>query len=120
MGSAILFVCLLVVAVVLAILVWVFLSRCIVVVVEETAAGNDNLVWPDEPPLDWLWMAVYVAWLVGIWLVPAFFIARFASHHMDTTSRAWTYAALVLATFWLTFPFSLLSTMSAESRWTIF
>jgi hypothetical protein len=117
---AFLFVPLLALTIIVVFAVWVYTSRCVVLVVEETAAGNEEIVWPDDPFLDWVWMGGYLAWLVGVWLVPAFLVARLASHGLQAGAKPWLYVGLVLGTFWLTFPVSLLSTMSAESRWAVF
>jgi len=99
--------------------VWAYASHVFVVVVEDTASGNEILVWDDEPMFDWLWQSVYVAWLVGVWLVPAALIARLATGGIDGDGRYYVFALIAFSVFWATFPLSLLSSMVGESRMTI-
>jgi len=114
-----------------AFFVWIYLSHTVVTVIEETAAGNKRVVWSDDPFTDWVWQAAYFAWIVGVWFVPAMFLARVLTRRLDVELRfagftlldnevRWMVSSLVAAAvFWLFFPLSLLSTMSAESRWTV-
>ena len=34
--------------------VFAYASHCFLTVVEQTSAGNDEVVWPNEPYQDWL------------------------------------------------------------------
>jgi hypothetical protein len=112
MGGAILFVCALAAAMIVGTFVFAYASHCFFTVVEHTAAGNDEVVWPGGPFFDWLWEAVYILWLVGLWLGPVALIVRIAGGRSSILFAA---AALV----WMLFPISLLSTMSASSRWVV-
>jgi hypothetical protein len=110
---------------------WVYLSHVIVVIVEDTAAGNRELHWSDDPFTDWVWQGGYLAWVIGVWCTPALIVARiftraihveghFAGAEISEQQVRWA-VSLVAAmfVFWIFFPVSLLSTMSAESRWTV-
>src|SRR5207244_9363470 len=85
-----------------------------------TAAGNDEVRWPHDPLVDWAWKLFYVGWLMSVWLVPAMIVARFwAAGSPPETAFAKT-AGMVAFLFWLFFPVTLLSSLSASSRWFIF
>src|SRR5689334_19939972 len=99
MGGPFIFVSLLAITTIAACFVWVYTSRCVVLVVEDTAAGNEEIVWSDEPFFDWVWMGGYMAWLVGVWLVPAFLVARLVSPALQAEAKPWLYAGMVLGTF---------------------
>ncbi len=98
---------------------WCYLSHTLIVIVEDTAAGNAEVVWSDEPYYEWTWQGAYVAWIAGVWVVPAIFVGRWVSGFASDAWRLPVLTLIAFAVFWLTFPISLLSTMSAESRWTI-
>lgn len=111
--------------------VWVYLAHSFTLVIEETAAGNDEVVWPDDPLYDWIWKGGYLLWVVGVWVFPAIVVARIATRRLDLDLNVgpWTmtpeeqrWAIMITVAsvvFWLFFPLSLLSTMSAESRWAV-
>ncbi len=75
-GPAILFVILLAASAMVGVCVLAFAARCVLVLVNETAAGQDEIVWPSEPYQDWLGHAVQFIELVGIWLAPSALLAR--------------------------------------------
>ena len=113
MGGAILFVVFLAATMIVGTFVFAYASHCFFTIVEYTSAGNDEVVWPNEPFFDWLWEAVYMLWLVGLFLGPIALTLRAASEGSATI--LFTCAAFV----WLLFPITLLSSMSASSRWLI-
>src|SRR5262249_1742680 len=47
-----------------------YAAHAFLVVLIETAAGTDAIVWPDELFQDWCWKLWYLAWLILIWSVP--------------------------------------------------
>jgi hypothetical protein len=104
-AAPIFFVLLLSATMVVGTYVFAYTSHCFFTVVEQTSAGNDEVVWPNDPFFDWLWEAVYMAWLIGVWLVPVVLVLG--------GSQVVVAAGLV----WLLFPVTLLSSMSASSRW---
>jgi hypothetical protein len=100
---------------------WLVLSyaaHCLLVVVQETAAGTDEVVWPDEPMYDWLWKLWYLLWLAGAWLVPAGLVLG-AIDAPPFHKYPWLRPAVMLGVFWVSFPVSLFSSLSAHSRWVI-
>jgi hypothetical protein len=118
MGGAILFVCTLAATMVVGTFVFAYASHCFFTVVQSTSAGNDEVVWPNEPMYDWLWEAVYMLWLIGLWLGPIVLALRAATPRQSgggSVQVLLVSAALV----WLFFPITLLSSMSAASRWLI-
>lgn len=118
--SAFIFVPLLAATIIFSFFYWCYVSHTLIVVVEDTAAGNDEIGHSDEPYHDWFWQAAYIAWIVGVWLVPAIFIGRWATRSVNDQWRPLAFTLIAFAVFWVTFPISLLSSMSAESRWAIF
>jgi hypothetical protein len=111
MGGAIFFVLTLVVTMVVGTFVFAYAAHCFFTVVEQTAAGNDEVDWPNVPYVDWLWEVVYILWLAALWMAPFAFTAN---------SRAGTAGLIVSAALvWLFFPISLLSSMSASTRWAL-
>jgi hypothetical protein len=96
-----------------------YASHCLLVVVENTAAGIDEIAWPDEPIQDWLWKPFYLAWLVAFWLVPCGLLLGLVD---VPPFREWPVLRFVAGAvgFWLLFPISLLASLSANSRWVVF
>ncbi|HEX4592430.1 MAG TPA: hypothetical protein VH120_21045, partial [Gemmataceae bacterium] len=114
MGAAIFFVLTLVATMIVGTYVFAYAAHCFFTVVEQTAAGNDEVVRDTGPYIDWLWQVVHILWLTGLWLGPIVLAVNsgLAGH---------TAALIVSATLvWLLFPITLLSSMSAASRWVIF
>jgi hypothetical protein len=118
-GQAMMFMCLMVGQCLLGLLLLVYGARCFQVVVEETAAGIDEVAWPDEPYLDWLARAVHVFWLAAVWLVPVGFLLRFLARANPDLPVA-ALALPPVGVFWLMFPIGVLSSMSASSPWAVF
>jgi hypothetical protein len=111
-GPAIIFVLLIAATMIVGTYVYAYTAHCFLTVFEQTASGNDEVVWPSGPFLDWLWEAVYLLWLSAIWLGPIVLAVRAAAN----ASSALVVAAIFV---WLFFPFTLLSSMGATSRWTL-
>src|SRR5947208_6647977 len=118
--TAFLFVPLLAATIIIAGAIWCYASHAFVVITEDTAAGNEVVIWDDEPMFDWLWQGGYLAWLIGVWVVPAVFLARVATAGIEGEWRAYAFASIAFIVLWATFPLSLLSSMAAESRMAIF
>lgn len=81
------------------------------VVLEQTAAGNNEVNWPDEPYVDHLWKAFYLGWLTTLWIAPGFVLSVILA-----APGSWLQLLLPGVVFWLFFPLSLLSSLSAASR----
>ena len=108
MGGAILFVVSLAAAMIVGTYVFAYAAHSFFTIVEQTAAGNDEVVWPGGPHTDWLWQVVYILWLTALWIGPIA-LALGSAKAGDATILV-TCAALV----WLFFPITLLSSMSAS------
>src|SRR5262245_19631639 len=119
-GSTILFFMFMIAQVILGALVFAYAAHSLLVVVESTAAGNDEVDWPDDPILDWVWKLFYVVWLYGIWLLPIWIVVNAIKPRMLLESPGPTFIAVACATFCLLFPISLLSSLSATSAWVPF
>src|SRR5438045_1205246 len=117
MGGAILFVVMLAAIMIVGTFVFAYASHCFFTVVEQTSAGNDEVVWPNEPMYDWLWEAVYMLWLTALWLGPIVLAMRAVSAARAGTGAASQTLLASAALVWLFFPITLLSSMSAPSRW---
>jgi hypothetical protein len=119
-GMAILFFMYLVATTIIGVFVAGYAAHSFLTVVEDTAAGNDEVRWPHDPLVDWAWKFVYLGWLMSVWLVPSLIVARFwAAGSQPETAFAKT-AGIVAVLFWLFFPITLLSSLSASSRWFVF
>ena len=94
-----------------------YAARCLLVIVDQTAGGNREVEWPDEPMLDWFGQGVHLIWLLAFSFVPAWLLsdALAAGTPDDGPWRG----AIFLASVWLIFPVCLLSNMSAAGRWAV-
>lgn len=115
-SSAFIFVPLLAATMIFGGALFAYASHCFVNVVEQTASGNDEVLWPNDPIYDWLWEAAYMCWLTAIWLGPIVLILRATEHGKDSSALAMIGAASVI---WLVFPITLLSSMSGATRWAL-
>jgi hypothetical protein len=115
--SGILFVLLLVVHVFIWCLVFSYMAHCFVTVVEDTAAGIDQFTWPNDIYLDWIWKPVYLLWLICVWLVPVALLFRVVRSPVLETQAPQSFLIVAAASLWLLFPFGLLSSLAASSRW---
>lgn len=75
---------------------------------------RDGIEWPDGVIADYFAKGLYFAYLVLIWGGPCVLIGR-----LSAGGTVWATVIAGLA-FWLLFPIGLLSSMSADSRWTPF
>jgi hypothetical protein len=120
MGRAILFMVSLAGTAIVAAYVLAYAARCLLVVVQGTAAGQDAVTWPDEPIMDWLGQAVHVAFLLALWLAPAGLLARGLRHVWLPDDPGLRTLLLAAPGLWLFFPVGLLSSLSAGSPWVPF
>ncbi|MHB1424666.1 MAG: hypothetical protein ACYC3I_15970 [Gemmataceae bacterium] len=119
-GLAICFMLFFVASILVGVYVLAYAARCVLVVVQETGAGQDEIVWPKEPYVDWLGHAVQLIELVGIWLAPAALAARLLRNVWLPDDGALRVLFLSVPGLWLFFPIGLLSSLSAQSRWVPF
>src|SRR5579872_3776923 len=111
---AVLFVPLLAASVILGFVFLMFAAHYYLTVMESTGVGAKEVTWFSEPILENAWKLAYMAWLVGLWLGPAYFIGRVVTAGMDSV---WWKLAIPLAVFWICYPISQLSSLSATSIW---
>lgn len=119
-GPVIIFMMLFVSTLIVGLCVLAYLARSVLVVVQETGLGHDEVTWPNEPIQDWLGHAVLFIELLGIWIAPAAMTARLLRETWLPDQGFLRILLLVGPGLWLFFPIGLLSSLSAESRWTPF
>src|SRR5579862_334077 len=110
-GPAMLFICFLALTAILSLCLLCYLARCVLVVVEATAAGADRVQWPDEGYIDWIVQSLSLIGLAVVLMAPAGILA--ASLGLPTV-------LLPGPLLWLLFPIGALSSLSAEMRWIFF
>ncbi len=120
MGQAIILVCSFVGVVIIAFYVLVFSASALLVVVEGTAGGNDEINWPHEPWADVFGRAGYLAALLGLWLIPAGFLSRGLAPSLWPDQPLVRTGVIVGLVLWLFFPFGLLSALRSVSGWAVF
>jgi hypothetical protein len=119
LASPFLFVPLLAATMVIGTYVFAYASHCFLTVVQQTASGNDEVVWPNDPMYDWLWEAVHMLWLIGLWLGPIVLALRAVTAAHAGAGVATNVIVTAAVLVWLLFPLTLLSSMSAASRWVL-
>jgi hypothetical protein len=100
-----------------AIFVFVFLlfaAGYYLTVLESTAAGAREVTWLSEPITDKFGKPFYLAWLLCLWLGPAYIIGRGLA---GSTGAAWVALAVPVGVAWLLYPVSQLSSLCATSVW---
>src|SRR5438067_471898 len=118
-GGAIMFFMAMIATIILGLFTLAFAAHIVLTVIECTASGFGDVGWPNEPYVDWLWKLFYLGWLVAFWLVPFGLVSQWL---VRTRSEAGALPGIVATgalLSWLLFPISLLSSMSAGSRWII-
>lgn len=118
-GVVIISVCLIALLGIVGTLVLAYAAQCFGVVVEETAAGLDEIVWPSEPPTEWMGRAVLLGWQVLVWLAPLGLLLR-ALKPAFVKEEPWLIVVLVGVILWLFFPIGVLSALTGGSRWAFF
>src|SRR5438094_605937 len=53
-----------------------FAAHYYLTAMQSTGSGSRDVVWVSEPILDHFWKVFYLAWLIGLWLGPAYLIGR--------------------------------------------
>ncbi|HEV3235726.1 MAG TPA: hypothetical protein VGZ25_01980, partial [Gemmataceae bacterium] len=118
-ANALMLITLMIMNVILGFFVIAYAAHCFLLVIEETAAGNDEVVWPDEPLYDWILKGIYLVSLVAIWLAPLGILARALKTNGAPPLLFISWLTLAFAVLWLFFPISILSAMSAQSKWVL-
>jgi hypothetical protein len=116
-GNAILFVCCLVGTFIVSLYVLAYSAHCFLTVLQDTAAGLDEVVWPSEMIYDWLGRSVPIWGVFLLWLVPAGMLAHGLRHVWLPDDAAMRFLLLAVPGLWLLLPVGLLSALSGESGW---
>jgi hypothetical protein len=96
-----------------------YAARCLLVVVQETGAGAEELSWPEEPTLDWLGQSIHVAFLPLLVLAPVGFLVRGLRDNLFPNDPGLRFLVLAVPALWLLFPVALLSSLASASRWNV-
>jgi hypothetical protein len=119
-GPAIIFVVSMVGSVIVAAYLLAFSGSALLVVVEGTAAGNDEVPWPTEPFSEIAGRAAYLGALLAIWLIPAGFLWNGLRAVWLPDQPALRALLVVGPGLWLYFPIGLFSTLRSDSGWAFF
>jgi hypothetical protein len=119
-GSVLLFLIALMGTVVVGTYALGYAARCLLVVVQDTAAGSEEPTWPEEPTLDWLGQSAHVAALPVLVLVPVGFLVRGLSDTLFPRDPGLRFLVMAVPALWLFFPVALLSSLASYSRWNVF
>jgi hypothetical protein len=120
MASTLMFICFLLASVISGFYLLAYAARCLLVVVNGTAAGQDRVTWPDEPIIDWVTQSLALVALVLLWLIPVGFLARALEDVFLPGQRILRTLVLAGPALWLFFPIGSLSSLSSVSRWGFF
>src|SRR5947199_1427181 len=107
----------LVAVVVIGIYLWMYAAHCFSVVVDETAAGIDEVKWPDLPLIDWAGRLIYLTWLAAMAAVPVWLGVAVAAPELLEGPLG--VVPVFLGALWLLFPVFLLSALSGPSRFVL-
>jgi hypothetical protein len=96
-----------------------YAAHSFLTVVEFTAAGQDDVRWPDESLFDWLWKPIYLLWLLAFWSVPAWVVVDgILTPSLDLPAAG--FYPVLLAAVCLLFPLGLFSSLSTNNRLNVF
>jgi hypothetical protein len=118
-GEAIFFVLMYALATMGGVLLLSYAAYCFFVVVQDTAAGLDEVVWPGEPVGEWLVRGAVLVWLTMCWLAPLGMFLRVAAPGLFRDDPV-TVLLAVGVILWLFVPVAVLSSLSGGSRWVFF
>ena len=105
---------------ILGLYVLTYAMHCLLVVVRDTADGNDEVTWPSEPFQDWVLGALHLVVVVVLVLAPAGIASRALSRQWLQDDPTLRLLILSLPALWLLFPVALFSSLSGSSRWMVF
>lgn len=91
-----------------------FAASYYLTILESTASGGREVTWVPEGIIDNFWKPFYFAWLLCLWLGPAYVIGRMMA---GRTGVAWLTLAVPVFVAWALYPVSQLSSLSATSVW---
>src|SRR5262245_41729415 len=96
---------------------WMYAAHSFAVVVDESAAGIDEVKWPDLPIIDWIGKLFYLVWLLVLSAVPVF--AGIGLAVPELLHGPFGIVPVFAAAAWLLFPILLLSSLSGVSKLTL-
>ncbi|QJX01055.1 hypothetical protein [Frigoriglobus tundricola] len=102
-------------AAVFAFVYFTFAAHYYLTILESTGSGAREVTWLRESITDNFWKPFYLAWLLVLWMGPAYVVGRTLA---GSTGAAWVGFAVPVLTAWLLYPVSQLSSLSASSVWT--
>jgi hypothetical protein len=100
--------------------VFISLAPRLLAIIQDTAAGNDEVRFASEPLFDKLPRAAYLAGLVLLCIAPAGLILKMNRDLAIGDSRMLAFLCLAGVSLWLFFPITSLSSLSASSVWIVF
>ncbi|HEY1858968.1 MAG TPA: hypothetical protein VGG61_01355 [Gemmataceae bacterium] len=115
-AAALIFIVLLMADVILGLFVICYAGHCFLVAMQDTAAGNDEVTWPDEPMQDWAVRGLYMVGMVAVWLAPIGILRGVLRSHAVADDVTLVLLGVGATLLWLMFPISLLSSLSGSSR----
>jgi hypothetical protein len=92
-----------------------YAAYCITVIVTDTAAGVDEVRWPNESMIDWIGQSLRFFVLLIALLVPVGVLVRFAGEGLLGKDQLLGTLLLGAVWLWAAFPIALLSSMAANS-----
>ena len=95
----------------------VYAGRCVLVIVNQTSGGNNEVEWPDEPYYDYFGHSLHLGWMLAFSFVPAWVLCKIVAQ-AQLFEQDWSWLIFV-SVVWLTFPVYLLSNLSGHGRWTV-
>lgn len=116
-GTAILFMMSLLATLLMAMSIVSYAGHCFSTVAQDTAAGIDRVMWPEETTADWLLRSLPVTGLLVLWLVPAGILTRPLQPALAPDSGPLAFMMLAVPGLWLFFPVGVLSAFSATTFW---
>ena len=114
-GSVILFVFIGLLFVILAAYLVALAARAYMVTAQGTAAGLDEVEWPDEPVYDWLRQSAYLLSMLLLWIMPAGFLARGLAGAWLPHDGPLRFTILIGLAVWLLFPVGILASQRADA-----
>jgi hypothetical protein len=115
-ATSLIFFALLIAEIMLGLFVITYACHNFLTVMQDTAAGNDDVNWPDEPLQDWLPRGAYLVGLIAVILAPVGFLRVVLKSRGVTDDLTLPLLATGAVLFWLAFPVCLLSSLSGSSR----
>lgn len=111
-GNLIIFFCTGVAFALVSLIVLAYSGYSFLTVLVNTAAGNDEVIWPGDPLQDWLFKGWYLMWIAVLCAMPGCLLATVVGWKLLDPQ----FTLMTGLSIWLCFPVCLLSSLSASSR----